>query len=245
MCVGIVDVDVAKFMPEEVERGERYPGPAMAFLLRMEDGRNVLIDTGLAPEHLDDPEARVPGPDIRITMRPENLITAQLEAIGLAPGDVSDVIQTHFDFDHCGGNRFFPHATFHVQREQYEYAQANRGRCPSPDWDLPELSYELLDGDGELFPGVTVVKTSGHAPGHQSVIVRLPNTGTVIVASDAAQTHRMFEEELGGLNIDPEATRASIRKLKAIRDAENATVLVCHDLDAWRNQYRMAPDYYD
>jgi N-acyl homoserine lactone hydrolase len=245
MCIGLVEVDVRKFMPDEPERGDRYLGPAMAFLIRTADGENVLVDTGLAPEHLDDPEARFPRPDLVVTMRPEDHILRQLERIGLRQGDIQYVVNTHLDFDHCGGNRFFPQARFFVQREQYEYAQENAERCPPEDWDLDELGYELLDGDRELFPGVRVVTTPGHAPGHQSVVVRLPRTGTVIVAADAAFTHVMFEEERTAGAADPEAALASIRKLKEIRDAERATVLVCHDADAWRSSYRMAPDYYD
>ena len=64
---------------------------------------------------------------------------------------------THFDFDHAGGNRFFPNAEFVVQREQYEYAKATPQRCFAQDWDLPELSYRLIDGDQELLPGIELV----------------------------------------------------------------------------------------
>jgi glyoxylase-like metal-dependent hydrolase (beta-lactamase superfamily II) len=77
------------------------------------------------------------------------------------------------------------------------------------------------------------------------VVVSLPRTGTVILAADAAHTHVMFEEERVAGALDPAAALASIRRLKEIRDAENATVLVCHDVDAWRSAYRMAPDWYD
>jgi N-acyl homoserine lactone hydrolase len=245
MCMGLVEVDVAKFMPDEPERGERYLGPAMAFLYQTEDGANVLVDTGLAPDHIDDPEARMPRPDIVVTMRPEHSIVEQLRLVGVEASDVDAVVNTHLDFDHCGGNAFFPRARFFVQREQYDYAKATPERCPPPDWDLEDLHYELLDGDRELYPGVRVVVTPGHAPGHQSVVVSLPRTGTVILAADAAHTHVMFEEERVAGALDPAAALASIRKLKRIRDADNATVLVCHDVEAWQSTYRRAPDYYD
>jgi N-acyl homoserine lactone hydrolase len=245
LCVGLVEVDVAKFMPDEPERGERYLGPAMAFLIQTGDGANVLVDTGLAPAHLDDPEARMPQPDIVVKMRPEHSIVEQLRLAGVDAGDVHAVVNTHLDFDHCGGNVFFPQARFFVQREQYDYARANPGRCPPQDWDLEGLQYELLDGDRELWPGVLVVVTPGHAPGHQSLVVSLPRTGTLILAADAAHTHVMFEEERVAGAPDPAAALASIRRLKEIRDSENATVLVCHDVDAWQSAYRMAPDCYD
>jgi len=244
--LGIVEVDVAKYMAWEPERGERYSGPVAAFLIQTDDGTNVLVDTGLSPEHVENPEARIPQPDVVVTMTPEDDVRHQLGLIGVSPADIRYVVVTHFDFDHCGGNRFFPEATFVVQREQYEYAKATPARCFPQDWDLPELQYRLIEGDQELLPGIELVTTPGHAPGHQSVIVRgLASTGTAILASDAAHTHVEFEEERVAGTPDPETILASIRKLKRIRDAESATVLLCHDADAWSSTYKLLPDYYD
>jgi N-acyl homoserine lactone hydrolase len=232
-------------MPWEPELGDRYAGPVAAFLIRLDDGTNVLVDTGLSPDHIADPEARIPRPDVVVTMRPEDDIRHQLGLLGLRPGDIDLVVTTHFDFDHCGGNRFFPDATFVVQREQYDYAKAHPERCFPEDWDREELAYRLVDGDQELLPGIELVTTPGHAPGHQSLVIRgLPDTGTVILASDAAHTHVEFEEERVDGTPDPETILASIRKLKAIRDAEDATVLLCHDAAAWGSTYRLLPDFY-
>jgi N-acyl homoserine lactone hydrolase len=205
----------------------------------------VLVDTGLSPDHIADPEARLPQPDVVVTMTPADDIRNQLGLLGLSPSDIDVVVTTHFDFDHCGGNRFFPDATFVVQREQYDYARQHPERCFPEDWDRPELAYRLVDGDQELLPGIELVTTPGHAPGHQSLVVRgLPETGTVIIASDAAHTHVEFEEERVDGTADPETILASIRKLKAIRDAEHATVLLCHDAAAWSSTYRLLPDFY-
>ena len=244
--LGTVEVDVAKFMAWEPERGERYSGPVAAFLIQTDDGKNVLVDTGLSPDHIDDPECRIPKPDVLVTMTPEDDIRHQLGLIGVKPEDIDIVVMTHFDFDHAGGNRFFPDAAFVVQREQYEYAKATPERCFALDWDLQELDYRLIEGDQELLPGIELVTTPGHAPGHQSLIVRgLPNTGTVILSSDAAHTHLEFEEERADPNNDAETILASIRKLKRIRDAENATLLLNHDADHWSTDYRLLPEYYD
>lgn len=242
--LGTVEVDVAKFMAWEPFRGDRYSGPASGFLIRADDGTNVLVDTGLSPEHLTNPEARAARPDVAVTMTPEDDVRYRLEELGLRPGDVSTVIQTHFDFDHCGGNRFFPHATFIVQREHYQYAKEHRERCPAQDWDRPELTYRLVNGDLEVLPGVELVKTSGHAPGHQSVVLRGMQCGTVILTADAAHTHVEFEEELVAGTPEDDDLVASIRKLKAIRDREQAIVITCHDVDAWESAYRISPEYY-
>ncbi len=243
---GDVEVDVQKFMAWEPDRGERYKAQAAGFLIQTDDGKNILVDTGLAPEHMEDPECRFPAGDLTVTMTPEDDVRSRLAEIGLRPDDVDIVVQTHFDFDHCGGNRHFPNATFVVQREQYEYAKENPGRCPPVDWDRSELSYRLIDGEQELVPGVELLVTPGHAPGHMSVILRgLKNTGTVILSADAAHTHREFEEELLGGSPDDEQILASMQRLKKIRDAEDATLIVCHDVDAWNGWYKISPDYYD
>jgi N-acyl homoserine lactone hydrolase len=244
--VGTVDVDVQALMRWEPDRGERYEGPAAAFLIQTDDGRNILVDTGLSPEHLENSQCRVAEPLCVVKMKPEDDIRNRLAELGLKPTDVDTVIVSHLDFDHCGGHRFFPDATFIVQKEHYAYAKQNPERCPPQDWDAPELNYELVDGEHTIAPGVTVIPTSGHAPGHQSVIVRgLEHTGTVILSMDAAHTHREFEEELLGGYPDDEQILASMRKLKRIRDAEDATLLVCHDADAWNGWYRISPNYYD
>ena len=161
---GIVEVDVPTFMPWEPERGDRYAGPVASFLIRLDDGTDVLVDTGLAPEHVDDPTARLRSPLVSVRMTPADDIRHQLGLIGVAPDDIDLVVVTHFDFDHCGGHRHFPQATFVVQREQYEYARAHPERCFPEDWDLGELHYRLIDGDQELLPGVELVTTPRPRP---------------------------------------------------------------------------------
>lgn len=243
---GTVEVDVQKFMAWEPFRGERYSGPASGFLIQTDDGINVLVDTGLSPEHVKNPEARAAAPDVVVMMAPEDDVRHRLAELGLKPDDIAYVVQTHFDFDHCGGNRFFPNATFVVQREHYEYAKQHPERFPAQDWDIPELGYQLIDGDQELLPGIELLTTPGHAPGHQSVVVRgLANTGTIILSADAAHTHIEFEEELVAGTPEDDDLLASIHKLKRIRDAEHATLITCHDVDAWNDEYRISPAYYD
>ena len=56
-------------------------------------------------------------------------------------------------------------------------ARPARLRLFGAPWDSPALRYRLLDGDTELLPGITLVESGGHVPGHQSVLVRLPETG--------------------------------------------------------------------
>jgi N-acyl homoserine lactone hydrolase len=82
----------------------------------------------------------------------------------MTPGDIGLVINTHLHFDHCGQNAVFKHAAFYVQA-----AELARGRRESPrlaDWfDFMDARFELLNGDAEILPGLSVVATPGHTAG--------------------------------------------------------------------------------
>jgi N-acyl homoserine lactone hydrolase len=239
---GWAEVDVRTNMPMEPERGDTYLGPVSSYLITGDP--TILIDTGLALDHVGNPTARSGSSEVRALMRPENGIVNALQAVGVQPADVDVVINTHFDFDHCGGNTFFSHADYIVQKEHLEWARAHPERCPPEDWRPDEIAYHTVDGDHQLLPWCSLLKTPGHIVGHQSVQLTLPETGTVLIVGDAAVTHVMFEEERVKGAADESATLKSIQRLKRVRDATDATVLIGHDADARRTEYRIAPAYY-
>jgi hypothetical protein len=103
---------------------------------------------------------------------------SQLAPLGLRPDDLAYVANSHFHFDHCGGNECFPRATFLVQKREMEAARAAAGSyagyTPSArDFDHP-LDYRLIDGEHDVSDDGTVVlvPTFGHTPGHQSLRIR-------------------------------------------------------------------------
>src|SRR5919197_6565968 len=107
-----------------------------------------------------------------------------------------DVINTHLHFDHCGGNRLFAGVPIYVQRAEREAAR-------EPDYTIPEwaefegATYEEVDGEAEILPGIRVVPTPGHTPGHQSVLVDTED-GLVVVAGDVGYTWKQFDESPAG-----------------------------------------------
>jgi N-acyl homoserine lactone hydrolase len=112
------------------------------------------------------------------------------------PRDVLCVINTHLHFDHCGGNRLFAGVPIHVQRREREAAR-------EPDYTVPQwvefegATYVEHDGDAEIVPGVRVVPTPGHTPGHQSVLVETED-GLVVVAGDVGYTWKQFDASPSG-----------------------------------------------
>lgn len=213
----------------------------VCYLVQTSDGKNILIDSGLPAEYQ-------PPPGMPTTEQGKNVIE-QLADLGLRPDNIDLLISTHFDVDHAGYHDAFPQAEHIVQRQHYELARSGHQRfAPArAHWDHPSLRYRLIDGDTELLPGLTLLETSGHAPGHQSVLVRLPQTGRVLLTIDAVMLQRLFTPDRKKWPVDDneEQLRASTRKLLELVEREQvALVIFGHDGQQWQTLKR-APDYYE
>jgi N-acyl homoserine lactone hydrolase len=216
--------------------------PAPGYLIQTDDGDNILIDTGFPRRH--------ESPEMGLHLHEHDYIVDQLAALGLAPHDIDYLICTHFDPDHAGGHDAFPDAELIVQRQHYEVARAgahSRFEQMRSHWDHPSLRYRLIDGDTALLPGVELIETSGHVPGHQSVLVRLPQTGLVLLAIDAVMRAAQFDpetREIGPQDMDEADVRASTGKLVELGLREGVALVVFgHDAEQWRT-LKKAPDYY-
>ena len=215
--------------------GKRIHIPVPSFLIRLDDDSLALVDTGMSRLHIADPDLTWRGTPLADElvpyMRREDSLLWRLAELDIAPADISYVINTHLHFDHAGNNDLLKDATFFVQREHYEYAKDNPS-FPNQYWNLPGLSYELLDGEATLFPGVEVIPTPGHAPAHQSVLVRLPANGNMIICGDAVYCQENYDHDAWGGQADPETARASAMALRGRADRESASMIYGHD----RNQ---------
>jgi len=158
---------------------EGEPWPGYLHVVEHPEGR-ILVDTGMIDST---PELEE---EWRPSIYPERI-----------PRDVALVINTHLHFDHCGGNRLFPGIPIHVQRREREAAR-------EPGYTIPEwvefegATYVELDGEAEIVPGVRVLPTPGHTPGHQSVLVDTEE-GLVVVAGDVAYRWEDFDDAAGPL----------------------------------------------
>lgn len=152
--------------------GNRWP--CFVHLVEHPEGR-VLVDTGL----------------IDSTAELDEEFAPHFDATTI-PTDVAFVVNTHLHFDHCGGNRRFAGTPIYVQRREREAARA-------PDYTIPGwvefegAQYVEVEGETELAPGLRVVPTPGHTPGHQSVLVETDD-GLVVVGGDVAYTWDEFDD---------------------------------------------------
>jgi glyoxylase-like metal-dependent hydrolase (beta-lactamase superfamily II) len=158
---------------------------AMRCVLLRGLGRTVLVDVGLGD--------KFPAKLREIyRLEAEPSLVHSLAALGVAPGDVTDVVLTHLHFDHAGGATVLadsglrpslPNAQWYVQRRNWDNAHAPNPRERASY--MPE-NYDALmqagvltlwDGPVEPWPGIETLLVNGHTRGQQ--VVRVAGGGQV------------------------------------------------------------------
>ncbi len=159
-------------------------------------------------------------------------LPAALATVGLTVADLSLAVISHLHLDHSGGIPLLAAAGVPValQRAELEFVHSGRATFAegfrAEDWSDPRTEWTLLDGDAELAPGVRVLSTPGHTPGHCSFRVDLPDTGTWIFAGDAADLGQNLLDRVpcgycaGGSAEDEAAAEDSLARL--LREATDA-----------------------
>jgi glyoxylase-like metal-dependent hydrolase (beta-lactamase superfamily II) len=202
----------------------------------------LLWDTGITDAIAAKPDGEAPA-DSRMThwRRPKTL-ASQLEMLGVKPADIKYVAVSHTHPDHIGNVEMFPQTMLLVQKAEYEW--------PSPlgvGRFKPEHPVTKLEGDYDVFGdgSVTILATPGHTPGHQSLLLKLPNTGAIVLSGDAVHFKSNWDNRgVPSGNTDKGKTLASMQRIADILAKENAQLWINHD-KAQRDSLKMAPAYYD
>lgn len=240
-------VDKGNVLTPGCDAGTWWTVPVIGYLVQTDDGRNILIDTGMDRIHIQDPDATFRGTElgafVKVEMREEDYIVNRLAELGLRPEDIDTLITTHFHFDHGGNTRDFARSTIVVQRDCYDDIMRDDAIYPRDTYDAPDLKWNVIEGDVEVAPGVTVLKTGGHVPGHMSVAVDLPETGKIILGIDAIYVQDNLDRDNWGAYVDPEASRVSARRLVEMARQEGAMLLYGHDPAQWAT-LKKSPEFY-
>jgi N-acyl homoserine lactone hydrolase len=167
-------------------QGEKLTICSVMYLLK--GGQEmILVDSGMS-----DPDwaGKYHHPSSRHTS--ENPITA-LSRLGVAPEEITKLVCTHLHWDHCFNNSLFTKARIIVQKDEIQYAlfpvpihalyyeAFSIGMTPS--WLKDIGRFEIVDGDLEISPGISVVKIPSHTPGFQGVNVK-SRKGNYFIGSD-------------------------------------------------------------
>ena len=92
---------------------------------------------------------------------------------------------------------------------------------------------------------MTIISTPGHTPGHQSLLVKLPKTGAIVLSGDAVHFKSNWDNRrVPSINYDKDKTSTSMQRIADVLAKENAQLWINHDM-AQRDTLNMAPGYYE
>lgn len=216
-------VDLATWLDDMFLPPDMLDWPLNVAVVRSGE-RTILIDSGLGLEFPDFPRA--------------GQLALRLEAAGIDPASVTDVVLTHLHMDHVGGllaaglrDRMRPDLRIHLAAAEAEFWASpdfTRTVMPAPVPDvLRSTASRFLDvyrsqlrpfeTEYEVAPGVRVCRTGGHTPGHS--IVRLESGGDRLTFAGDAVFAPGFDnpEWHNGFEHDPEeAARVRVRLLREL-----------------------------
>ncbi len=241
------------FLPPDV-----LDWPLNVVVVRSGD-RTILVDAGLGVEFPDFPRA---GQTVH-----------RLEAAGIDPAAVTDVVLTHLHMDHVGGlltqglkERLRPDLQVHLAAREAEFWEApdfSHTAMPAPvPGTLRRVASQFLDEyrghlrpfetEHEVAPGVLISRTGGHTPGHS--IVRVESRGQRLTFAGDAVFQVGFDNPgwQNGFEHDPEeATQVRVRLLRELAATGEALVAthlpfpaVCHVATAG-DVFRCVPAAWD
>ena len=210
--------------------------PVMCFAVDTDDGV-LVFDTGMHEACCGpDPVAHFGAMWTVFEIRcPRHaLVDERLRQAGYTVDQVRWVANSHLHFDHAGRNAAFPAATQYVRTRELDWAweQSKKTRGVLAG-DLAQLTADPWDYDDtfDLTPGLQLVSTPGHTPGHQALLVTFTDGRSFVCTGDAAYTlQAIVDHTPTGRGTDLEQSVASLHTLTSL----GAEILTAHDVDQWR-----------
>ncbi len=194
------EVELAKVLQEAGVPRDRL-APECNVTLYQGGGNTVLFDVGSGPDFM--PTA--------------GNVTESLDAIGVAPDDITHVVFTHAHPDHIWGllddfdDPVFANATYMIGSDEWDYwwnpntvdtigeARAAFAVGAKRRLEAIEDQIERFDDGQEIFPGIAAVASYGHTPGHMSFEIRSGST-SALIAGDAIGNHHVAFHKPGWLS---------------------------------------------
>ena len=184
----------------KVDIGKMIYIPSTAWYIETPEHK-IMVDTGMC----DTARAQIHYPNAH--QAPGQRIDEALEKIGVNIDNIDTVILTHLHWDHSYNLDRFKNAKYYVQKDELEYA-----KNPMPHYwnsynfnenpSFTNTTFEELEGDQEIFPGIKVIRTPGHSIGHQSVLVQGKDK-VYAIAGDAVMCYENLTSPKPGHNFIP------------------------------------------
>ena len=129
----------------------------------------------------------------------------------------------------------FPNATYVVQRGELDFAAHTNERTAASYLPLNFVPitaakrWRLVDGDAEILPGIRVVRTPGHVPHHQSILVRDHGETACFLADLVPTTAHLPLPWIMGYDLEPLVTLESKRRILGQAEVEGWMLVFEHD----------------
>ena len=207
------------------------------FLIQTSADERILVDTGFPAKYADDPA--------RATMEDHldqfgevlhcdrsNTPDAQLALAGVSLSDITLMVQTHTHIDHIGGLHLCPQVPILIAHAERALPRPLYWGSVQPlTW--PERDYIRLEADTTLGPCFDILLVPGHAPGQLAMVIELPETGPVLLTSDAISRPSELVTGFSG-SWDETLAAHHAARLDKIAKARNATVIYGHCPEQWK-----------
>lgn len=222
----LVRLDLGTFVRPAEETGTGAPRveAVYGYVARTPAGV-LLLDTGLGRNA-----------EVDAWYRPARVgVVDALHRVGLAIDDVAVVVNCHLHFDHIGGNPLFPDVPIHCQRRELDVARTTEYTL-SELVDFTGVTYELLDGEAEIAPGVHVIPTPGHVDGHQSVVLECDD-GSLVLAGQSHDTASQWSADALAARADALGHEAPLPTaspwMRRLLEFDPRRVVFAHDAAVW------------
>ena len=238
-CGRLIAKDQSRWTPG-VNAGQPRELSNNCYLIQHARGA-LLWETGV-PDSVVGQKDGVTSPNGAVVWFREKTLQSQLASLGVKPNDITYIAMSHTHGDHVGNAKAFAKSKILMQKLEYDFAM---DATPKPFADDQQV--EALSGDRDVFGdgSVTIISTPGHTPGHQSLLVKLPKTGALILTGDLVHFQYMWDNKVvPAFNFNKEQSLASIERVARLAAEHKAQLWIGHDKDITARIDRV-PKFYE
>lgn len=218
--------------------------PTFSVLISHPDLGWILYDTGPC---LGDEKDRLPlfvREQFPLFTSREEFLDKQLSLVNLTPEDISLIIVSHMHWDHAGGLSFFSNTkaskNILVSEKDYSYGLTVTHHCSTEpfggggyfkdNFHFPGLTFNFIEEDQSLAPGIDIITLGGHTPGVLGLVLHL-ESDAFIFPSDAVNMSRNYGPPMAypGILYDSIGFQQTVRKLNLLQKTYQAKIIFPHD----------------
>ena len=208
----------------------------------------LLWGTGIPDKFLDIPSG-VPSYGGRPNWVVSKSLKKQLEQLDIKPSAIRYIGLANSHIDHVGNLGMFPEATILIQKAEWDFFRALPFRPEMVDEGRLKTDEKMMkiEGDYDVFGdgSVVIIATPSVTPGNQSLLLKLPKTGAIVLSGDVIHFQYGWDHRMVPGNVwSKEKTVESFKRLSDVIAENNARLWIEHD-KTQADARKLAPDYYE